>query len=128
MGRHSAAHLGGRRGMFASECQPAGAMKQPPKRQLRKLNASPVRTRSRRPRILYFSPYWPEQAASAGELRALHIARALRVFGEVEMAVVHDHERAQGPGIEFKVVCSLPVQSRPNAGFGQKLRWVLSPR
>jgi polysaccharide biosynthesis protein PslH len=87
-----------------------------------------MRTRPRRPRILYLSPYWPEQAASAGELRALQIARALQEFGDVETVVVHDHERAGPPAIEFKVVCSLPVQSRPNIGFSQKLRWAFDPR
>jgi polysaccharide biosynthesis protein PslH len=81
---------------------------------------------------LYFSPYWPERASSAGELRALHIARGLQEFGEVEIAVVYaegqDHERAERPDIEFNVVCRLPVRSHPNVGFGQKLRWALDPR
>jgi glycosyltransferase involved in cell wall biosynthesis len=87
-----------------------------------------VRNRPRRPRILYFSPYWPEQVASAGELRAMHVARGLQEIGELEMVVVYDHERADRPDTEFKVVCSVPVRPRPSVSFGQKLRWALNPR
>jgi glycosyltransferase involved in cell wall biosynthesis len=81
---------------------------------------------------LYVPPYWPEQAASAGELRALHIARGLQEISEVEVAVVYaegqDQERPERPGVELKVLCRLPVQPCPNVGFCQKLRWVFDPR
>jgi polysaccharide biosynthesis protein PslH len=91
-----------------------------------------VGNRPRRPRILYITPYWPEEAASAGELRALHIARGLQEVGDLEVAVVYaegqDRERAERSDIEFKVACRLQVQPHPNIGFGQKLRWTLNPR
>jgi glycosyltransferase involved in cell wall biosynthesis len=81
---------------------------------------------------LYFSPYCPQAATSAGELRALHIARGLQEIGEVEVAVVdvegRNQERAERGDFEFRVACSLSVQGRPNVGFGQKVRWALNPR
>ena len=84
------------------------------------------------PRILYFSPYWPHRATCASELRALHVARALREIGDVEMVVVggegKEEEWANATKKEFEVACAVDVSPYPNSSLRQKLRWALDPR
>src|ERR1043165_4756409 len=41
-----------------------------------------------RPRILYVTPVWPRGKAFGGQLRALHIGRALKQMGDVKLVVV----------------------------------------
>lgn len=84
------------------------------------------------PRILYVTPYWPHRGTCASELRALHIGRALREMGRVEVVVVDaeggEEEWAALPEQEFKVACSVRVEPRPNRGLQQKLNWLINPR
>ncbi|MEY4005634.1 MAG: hypothetical protein RLZZ221_1730, partial [Verrucomicrobiota bacterium] len=42
----------------------------------------------RRPRILYLSPCWPHAPTHGGQLRALHIGRALKEVGDVRLLTV----------------------------------------
>ena len=43
---------------------------------------------NRRPRILYLSPCWPHAPTHGGQLRALHIGRALRQVADVRLVIV----------------------------------------
>jgi hypothetical protein len=68
-----------------------------------------VRTCTKTPGILYISPHWPEHAASASELRAKQIARALEHVGRVDVV------RVDG-------------EVRPNTRIADKINWVMNAR
>jgi glycosyltransferase involved in cell wall biosynthesis len=90
-----------------------------------------VSRRTRTPRILYMSPHWPHRVTGASELRALHIARALQEFGNVEVVVVDGEGRPElGPRADhtLKIAYSVPVHLRQHGGVRRKLRWTLDPR
>jgi glycosyltransferase involved in cell wall biosynthesis len=88
--------------------------------------------KANRPRILYFSPYWPHRDTCASELRALHVARALRDIGDVDVVVVGGEEKEEEwltrGEHEFRVACTVAVSPRPNKSFGKKVGWMLDPR
>ena len=83
-------------------------------------------------RILYLTPYWPHRATSASEVRALHVARALRERGDVEIVVVGgegaEDEWMAWPEKEFSVACSFPVATKASCGLYQKLAETFDPR
>jgi glycosyltransferase involved in cell wall biosynthesis len=77
------------------------------------------------PRILYFSVPWPNQA-----VRSVHIARALRQMGRVDIVLVDADcagDKVERPGSEYQVVEELSVHPRPVRGFSQKLKATLDP-
>ena len=90
-----------------------------------------LQARTRTPRILYLSPYWPHRATCASELRALHIARALQEFGHVEVVVVDAEggadEWAARKHHELSVAYSVPVRPRPQKSLREKAEWAISP-
>ena len=92
----------------------------------------PSEGKSKTPRILYLTPYWPHRATSASEVRALNVARALRECGEVQIIVVGGEGGGEGwitsPHKEFEVACSLPVSSQPVRNLYQKLNSMFNPR
>jgi polysaccharide biosynthesis protein PslH len=83
-------------------------------------------------RILYLTPYWPHRATSASEVRALHVARALRERGDVEIVVVGgegaEDEWMAWPEKEFNVACSFPVATKASRGLYHKLAETFDPR
>jgi glycosyltransferase involved in cell wall biosynthesis len=90
-----------------------------------------IDARTRTPRILYVTPHWPHRATGASELRAFHIADALRAVGDVEVIVIdgegrpeQGHRRAHN----LTVAYSVPVVPHPNDGLRSKLQWMLDPR
>jgi glycosyltransferase involved in cell wall biosynthesis len=89
-------------------------------------------TTSREPlRILYVTETVPGRAGFGGELRCLHIARALAEVGRVEVAHLRkpgeDHSAAERDA-EFPLVSALEVRPRPNHGLAGLLRWTFDPR
>jgi polysaccharide biosynthesis protein PslH len=86
-----------------------------------------LQRRSRTPRILYLSPYYPYRTSGASEVRVLNIGRALQEFGRVEMIVVEGEggreEWAQMAEKPFDIKYGVPVEARPNTTVWQKLRW-----
>jgi polysaccharide biosynthesis protein PslH len=98
----------------------------------RSRTAAIVRSGTRTPRILYLSRYWPDQPSSAGEVRALHVGRALQQFGRVEVVVIdgdgQTEEWAKREERESDVAYRLRVQPRPNGSLIQKVNWALNPR
>jgi glycosyltransferase involved in cell wall biosynthesis len=67
-------------------------------------------------RILYVSESIPQTASFGGEMRCLHIARALRELGLA--AAAHG---------EFPPAYTLEVQQVPNEGLAGKVRWTFNP-
>src|SRR5580765_1498861 len=90
-----------------------------------------IRSATERPRILYLSPYWPNRATSASEVRALHIGRALQEFGRLQMVVVDSEGRSEEPSprgdCEFDVAYSVGAQPAPKRKLIQKVNWALNP-
>lgn len=86
----------------------------------------------RRPRILYFSPYWPHRATCASELRALHVARALAQIGTVDVVVIDGEGKRedwfQQSNHEFAVAAHVTVHDLKKRTAAQKLRWLVDPR
>lgn len=85
---------------------------------------------SRNPlRILYVTETMPGRKGFGGELRCLHMARALGEIGRVEVALmrgpVKDPAEADA---EFPLACALDATLRVNDGLGGKLRWTFNPR
>lgn len=85
-----------------------------------------------KPRILYLTPCWPHDRTFGGQLRSLHIGRALQQFGAVTLLVVSadvaaDETRRQ-TAAEFQTDPPARVERQPNRGLNQKLRWALDPR
>lgn len=83
------------------------------------------------PRILYISESIPQQASFGGELRCLHVARALRQLGAVDVAILNTPGKtgdleAAAHG-EFPLLCKLDVEPHRNESWLQKLRWTLDP-
>jgi glycosyltransferase involved in cell wall biosynthesis len=85
---------------------------------------------SRKPRILYVSTPWPHLSGFA--IRALHVARALKHVGDVEVLIV-DSEGLNRPSIpllaeEFTFAGQLDVGPVTDHSFGRKLRASTSSR
>src|SRR5262245_34225833 len=85
-----------------------------------------------KPRILYFSPHWPDRATGASEIRSRAIARALKSVGHVEFIVVSDPADAPGmpatPSATFDVTDCLTVHTHPNTTLRSKMQWFASSR
>src|SRR5262245_40065578 len=71
---------------------------------------TPKGTPANWPRILYVTPFWHGEAASAAEWRAVQIARALQQIAALEVVVLGD------------------VESCPNESWAQKVNWLVNPR
>jgi polysaccharide biosynthesis protein PslH len=91
-----------------------------------------LRARTRTPRVLYLSPYFPHRATTASELRSVNIGRALQQFGNVEVIVVGgegaDEEWKLRTERQFAVAYALPVHVQPPKRLREKVRWALDPR
>src|SRR3954463_1192932 len=83
------------------------------------------------PKILYLISCWPHQEAYGGQLRALHVGRALRQIGEVTISVVTGDGSDEGSFCraqsEFFLERSVRVEFSPNRRFFQRFRWALDP-
>ena len=88
--------------------------------------------RKRSPRILYLTSSWPHGQAFGGQLRALHIGRALRQIGDVTLSVVSsdipDEEALRRSGEDFRVAPSVPVLPRPERTLLHRARRGLDTR
>ena len=82
--------------------------------------------------ILYVGSSWPHGQAFGGQLRALHIGRALKAIGDVTIAVVSqdttDDESMRKTAAEFRIEQPVRVNTLPNRGLVQRLRWALDTR
>ena len=82
-------------------------------------------------RILYVTSCWPGGASFGGQLRALHIGRALQQMGQVTVAVVSSDgatpELTTSTAAEFAVDPAIRVNPQPNQGILQRLRWAFNP-
>ena len=87
---------------------------------------------ARKPRILVLSSSWPRGGAFGGQLRALHLGRALKAIGEVTFVVAtsdaDDEESMRQTAEEFEVLEPVRLITTPNRGLADKLRWALDPR
>jgi glycosyltransferase involved in cell wall biosynthesis len=87
--------------------------------------------RKRRPRILYLAPAWPHEKSFGKQLRLLHVGRALRELGEVDLVVAcnsGDAEAIEKTTREFRVYCSVNTLALPHRGLSHRLNWWLNPR
>lgn len=84
------------------------------------------------PRILYVVSCWPCQNAFGGQLRTLHIGRALKKIGRVSVVVVSSDpatpEAIEQTGAEFAVEPPVKVELRPNRGLVERFRWAVDKR
>jgi glycosyltransferase involved in cell wall biosynthesis len=91
-----------------------------------------VETLSARPRILYIASCWPHGKAFGGQLRTLHIGRALRQYGDVTLAVVSSdaagEEAVRLTATEFNVEDPIRVAESPNRTLGDRMRWAFDTR
>jgi glycosyltransferase involved in cell wall biosynthesis len=83
------------------------------------------------PKILYITSCWPHDRAFGGQLRTLHIGRALQKLGKVTIAVVSSDVAPQQvmekTAAEFTVKPPIRVESQGNRGLMQRLRWAFDP-
>jgi glycosyltransferase involved in cell wall biosynthesis len=83
-------------------------------------------------RILYVSESIPQTASFGGELRCLHVARALRQLGDVDVAILNTKGKtgdlAAAVQGEFPPAYVLDVKPRTNEGWIDKIRWTFDPR
>jgi glycosyltransferase involved in cell wall biosynthesis len=88
--------------------------------------------RKRSPRILYLTSSWPHGQAFGGQLRALHIGRALRQIGDVTLSVISsdipNEEALRRSGEDFRVAPAVPVLSRPDRTLFHRARRGLDTR
>ncbi|HLX71257.1 MAG TPA: glycosyltransferase family 4 protein [Verrucomicrobiae bacterium] len=81
------------------------------------------------PRILYVVSCWPCQNAFGGQLRTLHIGRALKKIGQVSVAVVSSDaatpEAIERTSAEFTVEPPVKVEVLPNHGLVKRFRWAV---
>lgn len=83
-------------------------------------------------RILYITPFWPHDRSFGGQLRTLHIGRALQTIGKVTVAVVSSD--ATNPEIlartadEFEVESPVCVNVKRNRGINRRFQWAFNPR
>src|SRR5262245_2687463 len=88
--------------------------------------------RKRSPRILYLTSSWPHGKAFGGQLRALHVGRALRQIGDVTLSVVSsdipDEETLRRSGEDFCLAPRVPVLLRPERTLFHRARRGLDTR
>ena len=87
---------------------------------------------SHSPRILYVSEILPSKAAFGAEMRCLHIARALREMGAVEVALLGEHNE-QGnitapTGCEFPLAYTFDIRLQPKRTLVEKFKWTLNTK
>jgi glycosyltransferase involved in cell wall biosynthesis len=84
------------------------------------------------PRILYVTSSWPGGRAFGGQLRALHIGRALRQIGDVTLSVVSsdtpDEETLRRSGEDFRLAPRVPVLPKPDRTLFHRARRGLDTR
>ncbi len=77
-------------------------------------------------RILFVTPCWPHDHTYGGQLRALHIGRALKQLGEVTLAVVSSDMVADDvirkTAEEFRLEPAIHVESLPDRKLMGRLR------
>jgi polysaccharide biosynthesis protein PslH len=87
---------------------------------------------TRRPRILFLSPNWPFDKAFGGQLRALHIGRALRQVGDVTLTVISstpsNEENLRSGSEEWNMELPVLALASPNHNYRDKLRWAFDTR
>lgn len=83
-------------------------------------------------RILYITPSWPHDNSFGGQLRALHIGRALQNIGKVTLAVVSSDtaspEVLTRTADEFAVEPPVRVNVQRNRGMLRRFQWAFNPR
>jgi glycosyltransferase involved in cell wall biosynthesis len=88
--------------------------------------------RRRSPRILYLTSSWPHGQAFGGQLRALHIGRALQQIGDVTLSVVSseitDEEGLRRSGEDFRLAPRVPVFPKPDRTLFHRARRGLDTR
>lgn len=86
----------------------------------------------RRPRILYLSPCWPHAPTHGGQLRALHIGRALNQVADVRLLTVAadtaDERTRRLTREEFDLRGEIPATLLPERTWRRRLGRVLDPR
>ncbi len=84
------------------------------------------------PKILFLSPTWPHDRAFGGQMRALHVGRALKQLGRVTLLVVGSDadktEARERTAAEFELAPPVPEYVRPNHSAARRLRWAFDPR
>ena len=87
---------------------------------------------NRFPTILYVTSSWPHGQTYGGQLRALHVGRAMHKVGEVTLVVVSsdipNSEATRLTTVEFRNLSNVCVKMVRNPGLTQRLRWALDPR
>jgi glycosyltransferase involved in cell wall biosynthesis len=74
---------------------------------------------------------WPHEKSFGAQLRILHVGRALKNVGDVNLVVVSNADDAsavQKTASEFQLYCNLRTQGIERRGLWQRLRWWLDPR
>ena len=83
-------------------------------------------------RVLFLTPSWPLGGVFGGQIRALHVARALRHVGAVRVVIVSsdapDLEAQRATEREFVVLPPVQCHPAPNLSLAQKAQWALNPR
>jgi len=86
----------------------------------------------RRPRILYLSPCWPHAPTHGGQLRALHIGRALSQISELRLLTVAadspDEQTRRLTREEFDLRGEIPATPLPAHSWRHRFGRALNPR
>ena len=84
------------------------------------------------PHILYIASSWPHAESFGGQLRTLHIGRALQRIGTVTLAVVSSDaatsETFRKAVEEFTVEAPVQIKLEPNHGLVRHFQWAFNPR
>ena len=82
-------------------------------------------------RILYICSSWPHGPTFGGQLRALHVGRALQKVGQVTLAVVSSDvatpEIIKKTADEFDVEPPVRINVQPNRGLLKRVQWAFDP-
>jgi hypothetical protein len=82
-------------------------------------------------RLLYITSCWPHARAFGGQLRTLHIGRALQKVGKVTLAVVDsdapNEEVVRKAAAEFCMEAPVRVNEDYSRSLGQRLRRAFDP-
>jgi glycosyltransferase involved in cell wall biosynthesis len=86
----------------------------------------------RSPRILFIASSFPLGGRFGGQIRALHIGRALKHVGPVRVVVVNTEPGSlsmlRATEAEFEVLPPVRCLPKPNTGWMLKAQWALNPR
>lgn len=87
---------------------------------------------TQRPRILYLASSWPLGPVFGGQLRALHVGRALQAVGDVSLVVVSMEsatpQTVRQTAEHFRLLPSVTPAVTPTGGLGRKLQRAFSVR